>query len=147
MDFTVNTWMSDLLTVETLSLNGTNFKQWQQKIHFALDNFKVGFILYESIDLKINNQERNEIETIGSAKITLNSMSNDLYDVYCKMDNYRKIQDTLNQKYVTEDVGTKKYTASNFLKFEMIDKVSMSSQIVEYRKILSETSSEGLKMK
>lgn len=39
-----------------------------------------------------------------------------------------------------------KYSASNFLKFEMADEKSVSAQIIESKKLLSETSSEGLEM-
>lgn len=47
------------------------------------------------------------------------------------------------KKYVIEDVGTMKYPASNFLKFKMADEKFVSSQIIESKKLLRETSSEG----
>lgn len=60
------------------------------------------------------------------------------------MDNSRKTWRNLKKKYVTVEAGTKKYVASNFLRFEMTNEKSVSSLIIEYKKILSETLSEGL---
>lgn len=43
------------------------------------------------------------------------------------MDNSRQIWETPNKKYVTKEMGNKKFAASNFLKFEIIEEKSLSS--------------------
>lgn len=45
LDFSANKSMGGLLKVETLSLDRTSFKWWQEKMLFVLDSFEVGYIL------------------------------------------------------------------------------------------------------
>jgi hypothetical protein len=51
----------------------------------------------------------------------LNSLSNELFDVYCNFTIARDLWDELVGRYVIEDEGTKKFVASNFLHFQMTD--------------------------
>lgn len=88
------------------------------------DSSKVGYVLYGS------KPEDQKLWKLGKRQLVVqkwhNSLSNYLYD-YCTMDNSRQIWETPNKKYVTKEMGNKKFAASNFLKFEIIEEKSLSS--------------------
>ena len=47
--------------------------------------------------------------------IILNSLSNELFDVYCNFTIVRDLWDKLVGRYMIKDKSTKKFVASNFL--------------------------------
>lgn len=47
MNFSTDRLITSLLRVETLSLEETNLKRWQQKMLFTPKNYEFGYIQYE----------------------------------------------------------------------------------------------------
>ncbi|KAK3018053.1 hypothetical protein RJ639_005178 [Escallonia herrerae] len=135
------------------SFNGLNFNHWQSKLLLVLDIAKLDFVLTkpklmlkEDVDPKNFKKEFFIWET--SDKICkgmiLNSLSKELYDVYCSYAYAFDIWYTLNKKYVIEDVDTKKYVIDNFLQFQMSEEKDMSSQIHEFHLVMSKLTKEGM---
>ncbi|GJT35253.1 hypothetical protein Tco_0658966 [Tanacetum coccineum] len=44
-----------------------------------------------------------------------------LYNVYCKTTTAKELWESLERKYKTEDVGTKKFVVARFLDYKMVD--------------------------
>ncbi len=68
----------------------------------------------------------------------LNSLSNELFDVYCHFTIAKELWDELIGRYVIEDEGIKKLVTSNFLYFQMTNEKNISSQIDEYHNIVAD---------
>ncbi|KAK3001526.1 hypothetical protein RJ639_020285 [Escallonia herrerae] len=141
----------DLTKVEPF--NGLKFKCWQSKLLLILDIAKVDFVLTipkptlkEDTDPKDFEKEFSIWET--SDKICkgmiLNSLSNELYDVYCSYAHASVIWNALNKKYVVEDASTKKYAIGNFLQFQMSEEKDVSSQIHESHLVVAKLTKEGM---
>ena len=64
----------------------------------------------------------------------LNTLTNELFDVYCQYKFAKEIWDALTKKYTVEDAGIQKYAIRNFRKFQMIEDRDVSSQIHDYHK-------------
>ena len=73
----------------------------------------------------------------------LNSLSNELFDVYRHFTIVKELWDELIGRYVIEDEGIKKFATSNFLYFQMTNEKNISSQIHEYHNIVAELAKEG----
>lgn len=74
----------------------------------------------------------------------MNALTDELYDYYSTFDTAKELWDALQKKYDTEEVGTKKYAVSRYLKFSMIDEKSVVSQAHDLQKIAHEILSEGM---
>nr|GEW77384.1 retrotransposon protein, putative, Ty1-copia subclass [Tanacetum cinerariifolium] len=72
-------------------INGQNFKRWQQKVFFYLTTLNLARFLKEIAP---------QVEP---------SKEDDLYNVYCKTMTAKELWESLEQKYKTEDDGTKKF--------------------------------------
>ncbi|KAH7842618.1 hypothetical protein Vadar_007401 [Vaccinium darrowii] len=141
--------MPDATRIEPF--NGLFFKHWQQKIKLVMDISNVLFVL--ETPKPESDSERYE-ETLAAwvradkicKSIILNSLSNELFDVYCGLEHALEIWNALVNKYVVEDAGIKKYAAANFLHFEMTDEKDVSSQIHEFHLITLELKNEGMEL-
>ena len=58
----------------------------------------------------------------------------------------KKLWESLERKYKTEDAGTKKFVVARFLDYKMVDLKTVMSQIQELQVILSEILSEGMNL-
>ena len=67
----------------------------------------------------------------------LNSLSNELFDVYRHFTIVKELWDELISRYVIEDEGIKKFATSNFLYFQMTNEKDISFQIHEYHNIVA----------
>ncbi|XP_038701826.1 uncharacterized protein LOC119998549 [Tripterygium wilfordii] len=99
---------------------GKDFKRWQPKMRFYLTTL---------------NLVKNYI---------LNGLVDDLYNVYSKTSSAKELWDSLEKKYKTEDVGTKKFVVAKFFDFMMVDAKSVVNQLEEFQLILHEIHAEGL---
>ncbi|KAL0409472.1 UNVERIFIED_CONTAM: hypothetical protein Sradi_1881600 [Sesamum radiatum] len=72
-----------------------------------------------------------ERDQIGRRAI-LSAFSNTLFDIYC-FDSYtaKSMWDELDGKYNTEDQRLKKYSISKFMRYQMIDDMSVAKQTHE----------------
>jgi hypothetical protein len=128
--------------------DGNNFKRWQQKVLAVLAFTKISSALTERRPDEESEEQSEELRNWKMANklcvnTILNSLSNELFDVYCNFTIARDLWDELVGRYVIEDEGTKKFAASNFLNFQMTDEKSITSQIHEFHNIVAELAKEG----
>ncbi|CAM8944214.1 unnamed protein product [Rhodiola kirilowii] len=76
----------------------------------------------------------------------LNSLNDVLYKVYCTKTSTKELWESLDQKYRTENAGSKKYIVGCFLEFQMVDSKTVTSQVQDLQLIMHEMNSEGMKV-
>jgi len=59
----------------------------------------------------------------------LNGLDDSLYNVYSPITTTKKLWVSLDKKYKTEDIGTKKFIVGRFLKYKMVDIKTVISQV------------------
>ena len=87
--------------------NGTFFKRWQDRVFSTIDVVNLRHILTDSKPEDVshllptwetrNKQVRHAI---------LSTISNELFDIYCKFKVAKEIWDAMNKKYILEDAET-----------------------------------------
>ncbi|XP_062080695.1 uncharacterized protein LOC133785483 [Humulus lupulus] len=137
---------------------GLHFKCWKQKMLFYLTMKKVAFVLtaLKSVVSKPSTNKDKETEREKQQKeldswvennflcknFILNGLSDDLYDYYNSDKSAKEIWEVLQKKYDIEEVGTKKYAVSRYLKYQMVDDKSVEAESHEIKKIAHEIISE-----
>ncbi|KAK5775537.1 hypothetical protein PVK06_043438 [Gossypium arboreum] len=74
----------------------------------------------------------------------LNSLSDELYEVYSIKKTTKELWESLNHKYKTEDVGAKKFLVPKFLNFVMVDSKAVVNQVQEFQLIIHGILTEGM---
>lgn len=74
----------------------------------------------------------------------LNGLSDELYDVYSIKKMTKKLWESLNHKYKTEDDGAKKFLVAKFLNFVMVDSKAIVNQVQEFQLIIHGILVEGM---
>ncbi|XP_073154172.1 uncharacterized protein [Henckelia pumila] len=72
----------------------------------------------------------------------LNGLDNTLYNVYFATNTAKKIWESLEKKYKTEDAGTKKFVVGKFIEFKMVDTKTVISQVKQFQIILHDIMAE-----
>ncbi|KAK3018659.1 hypothetical protein RJ639_002801 [Escallonia herrerae] len=98
------------------------------------------------------NPDRQTVATMDAWKHSdflcknyiLNGLDNVLYNVYSPMVNVKALWESLEKKYKTEDVGSKKFVVGKFLDFKMVDSKIVISQVQEFQLILHDIHAEGM---
>nr|GEV20226.1 zinc finger, CCHC-type [Tanacetum cinerariifolium] len=106
--------------------NGHNFKKWQQEMFFYLITLGLARFLKETVP-------RVEPPT-----------EDHFYNVYCKTTTAKELWESLERKYKTEDVGTKKFVVACFLDYKMVDSKNETSQVQDLQHKRKEMSVEDL---
>ena len=76
----------------------------------------------------------------------MNGLSDNLYDLYLIHETSKKVWDALQNKYDTEEAGSKKFVVSRYLNYKMTDDKSVEEQSQELQKIAHEIFVEGIKL-
>ncbi|KAH9726106.1 hypothetical protein KPL70_008133 [Citrus sinensis] len=134
--------------------DGGNFIRWQKKLHFLLTSLNVVYVLTTP-----KPQER-ENETLAETRVRhkweqddyvckghiCNAMSDTLFDQYHNKPTSKEIWDSLEAKYMMEDATSKKFLASKFFNYRMVDNRLVVEQYNEILHILDQFNQHNMKM-
>ena len=134
--------------------DGGNFIRWQKKLHFLLTSLNVVYVLTTP-----KPQER-ENETLAETRVRhkweqddyvckghiCNAMSDTLFDQYHNKPTSKEIWDSLEAKYMMEDATSKKFLASKFFNYRMVDNRLVLEQYNEILHILDQFNQHNMKM-
>ncbi|KAK6148887.1 hypothetical protein DH2020_016412 [Rehmannia glutinosa] len=137
--------------------SGAYFKRCQQKMLFYLTTLGLSRFLKDDPppsveDDEVDNNRRIVVDVWNNSDFlccnyVLNGPDNTLYNVYSTFKTSKKLWDSLEKKYKTEDVGTKKFIVGKFLEYKMVDTKTVISQVQEIQIILHDLVSEGMEDK
>ncbi|XP_021802755.1 uncharacterized protein LOC110746825 [Prunus avium] len=131
---------------------GVDFKRWQQKMLFYLTTMNLANAVKEEVPVATENPVSKEtLSAIDAWKHSefccrnyiLNSLDDNLYDIYSACKTAKELWEKLEKKYKIEDAGSKKFVIGKFLKFSMVDSRSVIAQVEELQKLISELHAEG----
>ena len=103
--------------------------------------------------LKEDEHDIQVIDTVDAWKhfdflcrnYVMNALTDSLYNVYTYKKTTKGLWESLDWKYKTEDVGTKKFVVGRFLDYKMVDsKTVVVSQVQELQVIVHEIHVEGM---
>ncbi|CAA7023934.1 unnamed protein product [Microthlaspi erraticum] len=138
--------------------DGTNFKQWQQKMHFFLTTLNLAKYLVETkpqmpaeqeanpdprVHMTLENWEQGDFLCRGYIQSRL---VDQLFNVYSEVKTAKELWEALDKKYKTFNVGSGKFAAAKFLNFVMVDSKPIMDQVHDLQMILQEISDEGMKI-
>ncbi|GJT30409.1 hypothetical protein Tco_0910684 [Tanacetum coccineum] len=74
----------------------------------------------------------------------LNGLIDPRYNVYCKTMTANQLWESLERKYKTKDVGTKKFVVALFLDYKVVDSKSMVSEVQDLQVLLHDIHAERM---
>nr|GEU77090.1 zinc finger, CCHC-type [Tanacetum cinerariifolium] len=122
--------------VKLKKFEGVDFRIWQKKMHFMLSSMSVVYVLTTPMP-KVGGENPTVEQVRKKAKwdnddyvrrgLILNGMFDSLFDIYQNVETSKELWDTLEAKYMAEDVSSKKFLVRNFTNYKMTD----SRQVLE----------------
>ena len=104
--------------------NGINFKRWQHKMLFYLTTLNLTrFLTEDAFKLKEDERDIQVISIVDAWKhfdflcrnYVMNALIDSLYNVFSDKKTVKELWESLDRKYKTKDVGTKKFVVGRFL--------------------------------
>ena len=133
--------------------NGTDFKNLQQKMLFYLTTLNLArFLNEDGPKLDVGETDKEKLVVVDAwnhsdflcLNYVLNGLENTLYNVYSPLKTAKKLWDSLDKKYKTEDAGLKKFIVDKFLDFKMVDSKTVLSQVQELQVVVQDIHAEGM---
>ena len=78
----------------------------------------------DSDEIKAQRKKREEDELICRGRI-LNTLLDQLYDLYTSMKSLKEIWNASEAKYKTKKIGTNKFIIQKYFDYKMIDNISV----------------------
>ncbi|KAK0599632.1 hypothetical protein LWI29_007129 [Acer saccharum] len=134
--------------------DGGNFIRWQKKLHFLLSTLNVVYVLTtpkpvehdDETMAQIRQRRKWEQDDYICKGHICNAMSDALFDQYHVVATAKEIWDSLEAKYMVEDATSKKFLASKFFDYKMVDSRRVVEQFHEIRHILNQFSQHKMNM-
>nr|CAD1834663.1 unnamed protein product [Ananas comosus var. bracteatus] len=76
----------------------------------------------------------------------LSALSEKLYDIYCHITSARELWKTLEAKYGQSDPGQKRFKASDFIKYKMVENESIIDQLNEFELMVEQLRSSDVNL-
>ncbi|KAL1219617.1 hypothetical protein V5N11_034194 [Cardamine amara subsp. amara] len=135
--------------------DGSNFKSWQQKMHFFLTTVKLERYLTEV--KPVLPPENTDVRAVASVDAWTQGdylcrgyiqtrLVDQLYNVYSEVKTSKDLWDLLEKKYKSFNVGSGKLATTKFLNFKMVDSKPIMAQVQELQLIIQEIADEGMKI-
>ncbi|KAM1197334.1 hypothetical protein ACFX2G_009024 [Malus domestica] len=131
---------------------GLDFKRWQHKILFFLTTMNLAYIVKEEAPKSNENPMMKETVMAIEAwnhyefcyrNYILNSLDDNLYDIYSMCKTANELWESLEKKYKIDDASSNKFVISKFLKYTMMASKSVISRVEEIQKLIYELHSKG----
>ncbi|KAL0367269.1 UNVERIFIED_CONTAM: hypothetical protein Sradi_3617000 [Sesamum radiatum] len=136
--------LPDLSKLEPL--DGTNYKEWSQKLLIFFEQLDVDYVLFTT---PLEPEASTETSTVAITPVIIEKRPEEDAKVIYERDNKtsaKKIWNTLETKYGGDDAGRKKYVVGKWLQFHMVDDKPIMNQVHEYENLVANVLSEGMKM-
>ena len=133
--------------------NGQTFKRWQRKMFIYLTTLNLTRFLTENTSKPKEGETDIQVASVIDAwhhsdflckNYVMNGLSDSLYNLYIGKKTTKELWESLDQKYKTEDAGTKKFIVGRFLDYKMVDSKTIISQVQELQIILFEILAEAM---
>ncbi|XP_071933569.1 uncharacterized protein [Coffea arabica] len=126
-----------------------NFKRWQERVHSLLDIHGVAYALTESqpsATADAKTQEAWQYANKVCRHTILQTLSNELFDVYCSSKEAKAIWEALVTKFTAEDATKQKFVVGKYNQWQMTDDKEMKIQITEYQMLLEDLKNEDINL-
>nr|XP_033511891.1 uncharacterized protein LOC117276675 [Nicotiana tomentosiformis] len=126
-----------------------NFKRWQERIFSLLDVHGVAHALLHP--QPIPDTDNKIVESWQYANkvyrhTILQTISNELFGVYCSYKEAKAIWEALIKKFTAEDATKQKFVVGKFYQWQMRDDKEMNVQINEFQKLLEDFKAERMSL-
>ncbi|XP_071940012.1 uncharacterized protein [Coffea arabica] len=126
-----------------------NFKRWQERVHSLLDIHGVAYALTESqpsATADAKSQEAWQYANKVCRHTILQTLSNELFDVYYSSKEAKAIWEALVTKFTAEDATKQKFVVGKYNQWQMTDDKEMKIQITEYQMLLEDLKNEDINL-
>ncbi|GJU26058.1 cationic amino acid transporter 6, chloroplastic-like protein [Tanacetum coccineum] len=128
--------------------------RWQKKMHFLLSSMSVVYVLTTPIPEDGENATVDQLRRMAKwdnddyvcRGLILNDMSDPLFNIYQNVESSKELWDSLEAKYMAEDVSSKKFLVSNFTNYRMTDSRPVMEQYNELLVILERFTQHKMNM-
>lgn len=132
--------------------SGKDFKRWQSKMLFFLKDQRLDEVSLERPSRRLHDRgyedrlDRWTRKNYMCKNHILNCLDDSLYDFYNAKENFTAFDlwEALEEKYLAEAAGSKKFLVARFLEYKMTDEKPVVEQFVELHLLINEILAEGM---